>query len=165
MPDDVQKIAYPSHCTFLGFDYSQNKIGVAVGQQLTGSANPLKTILAINKKENWSVIDDIIKQWRPCALVIGLPLTLDGESQEMTELSKNFGNQLQERYNLPIHFMDERLTSREASHMLGYDGHTSPRRQNRLGKKVKKHQQQGHDIDKVAAQLILQSWLNEHGSL
>jgi len=56
--------------------------------------------------------------------------------------------------------MDERLTSREASHLLGYDGHTSPRRHSKAGKKVKKHQQQGDDIDQVAAQLILESWLH-----
>ena len=157
MPD------YPVSSTFLGFDYSQNKIGIAVGQRLTGTASPLSTLISHNKKIDWSGIEQLIQQWHPVAFIIGLPLTMDGEEQETTEAVKIFGNQLNERYNLPIHFMDERLTSREASHLLGYEGHTSPRRHSKPGRKVKKKKQNGHDIDQLAAQLILQSWLNETG--
>jgi len=157
MPD------YPLSSTFLGFDYSQNKIGIAVGQRLTGTASSLTTLISRNKKADWSGIEQLIEQWHPAAFIIGLPLTMDGEEQETTAAVKIFGNKLQERYNLPIHFMDERLTSREASHLLGYEGHTSPRRHSKPGKKVKKKKQQGHDIDQLAAQLILQSWLNETG--
>ena len=154
---------YPLSSTFLGFDYSQNKIGVAVGQRLTGTASSLTTLISHHKKVDWNGIDQLLEQWHPVALIVGLPLTMEGEEQETTESVKIFGNQLNERYNLPIHYIDERLTSREASHLLGYDGITSPRRQNKPGKKVKKRKQQGHDIDQVAAQLILQSWLNENG--
>ena len=157
MPD------YPLTSTFLGFDYSQNKIGIAVGQRLTGTASSLTTLISRNKKIDWPGIDSLLEQWRPVAFIVGLPLTMDGEEQETTEAAKAFGLQLNKRYNLPIHYMDERLTSREASHMLGYDGLTSPRRQSKPGKKVKKKKQQGHDIDQLAAQLILQSWLNENG--
>ncbi len=154
---------YPLTSTFLGFDYSQNKIGIAVGQLLTGTSSSLTTIISHNKKINWESIEQLLDQWRPVALIIGLPLTMEGEEQETTEAVRIFGNQLKERYNIPIHFMDERLTSREASHLLGYEGITSPRRHNKPGKKVKKKKQQGHDIDQLAAQLILQSWLNENG--
>ncbi|MCK5649068.1 MAG: Holliday junction resolvase RuvX [Gammaproteobacteria bacterium] len=157
MPD------YPLTSTFLGFDYSQNKIGIAVGQRLTGTASSLTTIISHNKKVDWSSIEQLLEQWRPAAFIIGLPLTMEGEEQETTAAVKIFGNQLNERYNIPIHYMDERLTSREASHLLGYEGHTSPRRHSKPGKKVKKNKQQGHDIDQLAAQLILQSWLNENG--
>jgi len=162
MPDK-NDINYPLSSTFLGFDYSQNKIGIAVGQRLTGTASSLSTLISHNKKIDWQGIEQLLEQWHPAALIVGLPLTMEGEEQETTESAKIFGNQLNERYNLPVYFMDERLTSREASHLLGYDGHTSPRRHNKAGKKVKKHKQQGHDIDRVAAQLILQSWLNENG--
>lgn len=162
MPDSGNK-NYPLASTFLGFDYSQNKIGIAVGQQLTGTASSLTTVICHHKQVDWNAIDKLLEQWRPVALIIGLPLTMTGEEQETTEAVKIFGNQLNERYNLPIHYMDERLTSREASNLLGYDGITSPRRHSKPGKKVKKHKQQGHDIDRVAAQLILQSWLNENG--
>ncbi|WP_198263649.1 Holliday junction resolvase RuvX [sulfur-oxidizing endosymbiont of Gigantopelta aegis] len=156
MPD------YPLASTFLGFDYSQNKIGIAVGQRLTGTASSLTTLISRNKKIDWVGIEELLKQWRPVAFIVGLPLTMDGEEQETTAAVKIFGKQLNERYNLPIHYMDERLTSREASYLLGYDGLTSPRRHSKPGKKVKKKKQQGHDIDQVAAQLILQSWLNEN---
>ncbi len=154
---------YPITSTFLAFDYSQNKIGIAVGQRLTGTANPLSTIMSPHKKIDWSAIEKIIAQWHPVALIIGLPLTMDGEEQETTIAVKIFGKQLKKRYDLNIHYMDERLTSREASHLLGYEGITSPRRHSKPGKKVKKNKRQGHDIDQVAAQLILQSWLNETG--
>jgi len=154
---------YSLSSTFLGFDYSQNKIGIAVGQRLTGTARGLTTLKSHNKKINWMGIEELIAQWHPVALIIGLPLTMDGAEQETTDAVKIFSGQLSKRYNLPIHFMDERLTSREASHLLGYDGSTSPRRYSKPGKKIKKRQQQGHDIDQLAAQLILQSWLNETG--
>ena len=153
---------YPLSSTFLGFDYSQNKIGIAVGQRLTGTANALTTLKSHHKKVDWQNIDRVLNEWHPAALIVGLPLTMDGEEQETTETAKLFARQLNKRYNLPVHFMDERLTSREASHILGYDGHTSPRRHSKAGKKVKKHKQQGHDIDQLAAQLILQSWLSEY---
>jgi putative Holliday junction resolvase len=154
---------YPMRSTFLGFDYSQNKIGIAVGQQLTKTASPLVTLISHNKKIDWVTLEQLLTQWHPVAFIVGFPLTMDGEEQATTETVKLFAKQLQKRYSLPIHFMDERLTSREASHLLGYEGHTSPRRHHKLGKKVKKKQQNGHDIDQLAAQLILQSWLNEQG--
>ncbi|MCU7836430.1 MAG: Holliday junction resolvase RuvX [gamma proteobacterium symbiont of Taylorina sp.] len=150
---------YPASSTFLGFDYSQNKIGVAVGQRLTGTARALITLKSHHKKPDWSAIEQLIQQWHPAALIVGLPLTMEGEEQETTETANIFGKQLNQRYNLPIHFMDERLTSREASQILGYEGHTSPRRYSKAGKKVKTNKQQGHDIDRLAAQLILESWL------
>lgn len=145
---------------YLGFDYSLNKIGVAVGQSLTSSATPLSTLTSPHKKPDWQAISILIQQWKPAALIVGLPMNMDGSAQNTTELAKSFGKQLNQRYNLPIHYVDERLSSREASHILGYAGHTSPLRQAGHGKKIKKNKRQGHDIDKVAAQLILQSWLN-----
>ncbi len=132
MPD------YPITSTFLGFDYSQNKIGIAVGQRLTGTANALNTLISRNKKIDWPGIESLLEQWHPVAFIVGLPLTMDGEEQETTEAVKLFGQQLNKRYHLPTHYMDERLTSREASHLLGYEGHTSPRRHSKPGKKVKK---------------------------
>lgn len=159
MPDMID---YPLSSTFLGFDYSQNKIGIAVGQRLTGTASGLTTLISHNKKIDWAGIEQLLQQWHPVAFIIGLPLTMEGAEQETTEAVKIFGKQLNERYNCPVHYMDERLTSREASQLLGYDGLTSPRRQSRPGKKVKKKKQQGHDIDQLAARLILQSWLNEN---
>lgn len=141
--------------SYLGFDYSQNKIGLAVGQSLTGTASPLSTLPSPNKLPDWPKIDEVVAQWRPAALIVGLPLNMDGSEQETTQTARDFGKQLEDRYNLPVHFIDERLSSREASHQLGFEGHTSPRRRGKSRRKAS-------DIDKVAAQIILQSWLNEN---
>ncbi|MBF0265887.1 MAG: Holliday junction resolvase RuvX [Gammaproteobacteria bacterium] len=146
---------------YLGFDFSYRKIGVASGQSLTKSATALTTIKGVDGQPDWTQISTIIDQWNPKALIIGLPLAMDGEEQKMTQAAREFGQALSNRYHLPIYFMDERLSSREASHLLGYDGHTSPRRVNRKGKKVKKQHRQGENIDSKAAELILQSWLNQ----
>jgi len=145
----------------LGFDYSQNKIGIAVGQRLTNTASALTTLICHHKKIDWEAIDDLFRQWKPDGCVVGLPLNMDGTEQDTTQRAKNFGKQLKARYNLPVFYVDERLTSREASQMLGYGGHTSPLRQSRIGKKINQKQQQGHNIDQFAAQLILQDWLNQ----
>jgi len=146
--------------SYLGFDYSRRKIGIATGQSLTNTATALNTVASIAGEPDWQAISLIIEQWNPVGLVVGLPLNMDGSEQETSEYAKEFGGQLKERYHLPVFFMDERLSSREASHILGYDGHTSPRRSSRPGKKVKKKNRDGQDIDCIAAQLILQSWLN-----
>jgi len=146
--------------SYLGFDYSRRKIGIATGQSLTNTANALDTIKSIAGEPNWSAIGLVVEQWKPVALVVGMPLNMDGSEQDSSEYAKIFGQQLEEKFKLPVYFMDERLSSREASHILGYDGHTSPRRTNKPGKKVKKKQRDGKDIDSMAAQLILQSWLN-----
>ena len=146
--------------SYLGFDYSRRKIGIATGQSLTNTATALNTLTSNAGVPDWPGIALIIEQWKPVALVVGLPLNMDGSEQESTQLAKEFGLQLEEKCHLPVYYMDERLSSREASHILGYDGHTSPRRTSRPGKKVKKKNRDGQDIDCIAAQLILQSWLN-----
>ncbi len=153
--------ALSTQARLLGFDYSQKKIGVAVGQQLTNTASALTTLICAHKKIDWSAIDELFRQWKPAACVVGLPLNMDGTEQDISLLARNFGQQLKTRYQLPVYFMDERLTSREASHLLGYEGHTSPRRQPGSGKKLSRSQRQGHNIDQLAAQLILQDWLNQ----
>lgn len=148
----------------LGLDYSRRKIGIATGQTITATASPLTTLFNEAGQVNWIKLDEIIKQWKPACLVVGLPLNMDGSEQATTVAARKFGQQLQKHYCLPVNFMDERLSSREASFILGYDGITSPKRtfryNNSPGKKVKKNKRNGSDIDSVAAQLILQSWLN-----
>jgi putative pre-16S rRNA nuclease len=144
----------------LGLDYSRRKIGVATGQTVTNTASPLTTLMNDAGQTNWLKLDELIKQWKPISLVVGLPLNMDGSEQATTIAAREFGQQLQKRYSISVDFMDERLSSREASHMLGYDGITSPRRKSSPGKKIKKNKRNGSDIDSVAAQLILQSWLN-----
>lgn len=130
--------------TLLGFDYGLQRIGVAVGQELTGTATALVTVRANDGKPDWDAISKLFEQWQPDEVVIGLPLNMDGTESELSRRAQRFGNQLHGRYNLPAHFMDERLSSLQAEEEL-------------RGKSQKKIKE---DIDKVAAKIILESWLH-----
>lgn len=132
--------------TFLGFDYGDKVIGVAVGSTHSGLAEPL-TALPGGRRTDWTRMDQLIEQWRPDALVVGLPLNMDGSENEMTAAARRFGNRLKARYNLPVHMVDERLTTREAKGVLYAAGIPGRRHKRRL--------------DKLAAQAILQAFLHE----
>lgn len=132
--------------TLLGFDFGEKRIGIAVGQTLTGSVTPLTTLSTVKHKPDWDGIGALIKEWQPDQLIVGLPLQMDGSEQLLTQRAKRFGNQLKGRYNLPVEWMDERLSSYEAENRLQQQG------KKRSDKK---------DIDKIAAALILQSWLEQ----
>lgn len=134
--------------TFLGFDYGTERIGVAVGQELTGTATPLTTLRASGGKPDWPAITRLIEQWQPDEVVVGLPLNMDGTFHELSYRAQRFGNQLHGRYNLRAHFVDERLTSLEAERLLK----SQPRKYQRA------------DIDMLAAKIILETWLTEQES-
>ena len=132
--------------TLLAFDYGEKNIGVAVGQTLTGTANPLETIRVAGSSPDWDAISRMVKTWKPDALVVGLPLNMDGTEQKVTRRARRFSDQLFGRYRLPVHLVDERLTTREARDRLAAEGRA------------------GSDDHPVAAQIILESWLNEQRS-
>ena len=99
----------------LGFDFGMKYIGVASGQTLTKTATPLTTIRAKDGIPIWSDIDQLVDDWQPNDIVIGLPLNMDGTDQLMTKRARKFANRIKERYkNIPVHLEDERLTSWEA---------------------------------------------------
>jgi putative Holliday junction resolvase len=139
--------------TFLAFDYGTKRIGVAVGQELTGSATALSTVRATDGKPDWDAITKLIEQWQPDEVVVGLPLNMDGSECELSRRAQRFGNQLHGRYNLRAHFMDERLSSMQAEEELR---EYSPSPGKTRGKSRKT---QAADIDKLAAKIILESWL------
>jgi putative Holliday junction resolvase len=130
--------------TLLGFDYGRLRTGVAVGQTLTGTASALITLQARNNRPDWDGIDKLIREWQPDGLVVGVPVHMDGTEQEMTAAARKFGRQLKARYNLPVYEADERLSSAEAEQNLGGT-------------------QDKAAIDREAARLILQAWLDEQG--
>lgn len=136
----------------MGFDFGTKKIGVAVGQSITQTVTPLITLPSLNQKPDWNTIEKLIKEWLPNILVVGLPVHLDGEEQAMTQAAKKFGNQLNGRFNLPVEFMDERLSSYEAKERL---------REINRNKKPTNKRQMAMDIDKIAAQLIVESWFRQ----
>lgn len=128
----------------LGFDYGTHKIGVAVGQPMTGTATPLKTLGMVNRKPDWQQIARLLEEWRPDALVVGLPFEMTDREANNAEGARRFARQLHGRFHLPVHLADERLTSREAWASLGREACNDPTK-----------------VDAYAAKLILETWLNE----
>jgi len=133
--------------TFLGFDHGMKNIGVAVGQELTSTANGLTVIKAKDGSPNWDELGTLIEQWRPQLLIVGLPLNMDGSEQKMTAAARKFGNRLNGRFQIPVEWQDERLTTHEALEQLGVQS--------------KLHAKKRDDVDRISAQIILQSWLNQ----
>jgi putative Holliday junction resolvase len=130
--------------TLLGFDYGGRKIGVAVGQTITGSATPLQTLRARNGKPDWEGIGRLIDDWQPAGLVVGIPHNMDDTEVEWAPLVHRFTRQLEGRFRLPVYRVDERLTSLMARRQLG-SVRASP-----------------GAVDATAAKLILETWLSEH---
>lgn len=133
--------------TLLGFDFGMKRIGVAVGQTVTKTARPLAIVKANQGTPDWNTVTKLIHTWRPDAIVVGIPLNMDGTEQPLTQAARHFADLLQKRFNLPVHGMDERLTSIEAKARLFNEG----------GYKAL----QNTPIDSIAAQLILQNWLTQ----
>ena len=119
--------------TILAFDYGEKRIGVAVGNAITKTAEPLTIVQEKNQDERWKAIEQVIQEWQADLLVVGLPTHPDGASHEMTQKAKRFGNQLYGRFQKQVVWVDERYTSAAV--------------------------QGGNDA--LAAQLILQQYLQE----
>ena len=136
----------PAVRTVMGFDFGLKRIGLATGQTITGTASPLTTLQASNQKPDWESIEAHIRQWKPDALIVGIPYLLDGGESDITRAARNFCKQLERRFNLPVYTIDESLSSFEAQQQLSQD------------MKIAKHNK--HEIDKMAAAIIVQSWLD-----
>ncbi|MBI4998854.1 MAG: Holliday junction resolvase RuvX [Rhodocyclales bacterium] len=104
--------------TVMAFDFGTRRIGVAVGEMMLGIARPLTTISAEANEARFTAIGKLIAEWQPGTLLVGLPLSLDGEATEMTERCRRFARQLEGRYRLPVVLADERLTSTSADERL-----------------------------------------------
>ncbi len=141
----TQPTLNPQGCV-LAFDFGKKRIGVAVGEHMLGIAHPLMTIASETNSERFRLIGELITEWRPGLLVVGLPLSVEGEEHALTLLSKKFSNRLNGRFNLPVVMVDERYTSVEASSTLKQMG-VAGRKQKPL-------------LDTVAAQHILQSYFD-----
>jgi len=137
------------HQTVLGFDYGLRRIGTAVGQTLTATATAGITITANNGKPDWQAISQLIDEWQPTALIVGLPLNMDDSEQQLTVAARRFGNRLHGRYRLPVYYADERLTSKEAAHQLQFSPHS-----------VKKRKLKRSAVDSLAAKLIIETWFD-----
>ena len=99
--------------SFLAFDYGLKRTGVATGNTLLGQASPLTT-LAAEGEARFAPIGQLVREWQPDALVIGVPVHPDGAPHDNTRRAQRFGRQLQGRFHLPVHAVDERYSSTEA---------------------------------------------------
>ena len=133
--------------TLLAFDFGTKRIGIAVGNSISGTAQPLTSINDEKNDVRFATIASLIEEWGPAALVVGLPCNDDGTPHEMTMLSRRFANRLKGRFNLPTLLVDERYTSAAASAVLDEAG-IHGRKQKSL-------------IDQYAAQQILQAYFDE----
>jgi putative holliday junction resolvase len=132
--------------TVMAFDFGEKRIGVATGETMLKVAHPLTTINGEENEIKFTQIAQLVQEWRPALLVVGLPLHMDGESHLLTQLSKKFAQRLEGRFNLPVIMVDERLSSAEASQQLNAAG-------------IKGIKQKAM-LDAVAAQTILQSYFD-----
>lgn len=136
---------------YLGFDYGLKRIGMAIGDDLTRLARPLP-VVTNGREPDWIAIGKLIKEWRPDAVIVGLPVDMDGADQAITAPARHFAQELGGRYGLPVFMVDERMSSRAAD-----DEIRTARADGR-----KKHRVQKGERDGVAARLILEQYLSEH---
>jgi putative Holliday junction resolvase len=133
--------------TILGFDFGKKYIGVAIGQEITGSASPLGSIKANDGIPNWESLTRYLTEWQPDLIVVGLPLNMDGSEQQLTKDARKFGNRVAGRFGLNVEFQDERLTTADAKEQLFSRGGY---------KNLKKD-----NIDAESARLIIESYFEQ----
>lgn len=132
----------------LGFDFGRKRIGTAVGQNVTGQATALANLPNHRGAIDWRAIEGLLREWQPDALIVGLPLGLDGGEQPLSLAARRFARRLHGRFRLPVHLIDERFTTRAAEALLRES--TPLRRSQRLPR-----------LDAVAAKLLVETWLSE----
>lgn len=135
--------------TVLAFDFGTKRIGVAIGNTLTGTARPLSVLKADNGSPDWDKLAALVAEWKPVQLLVGLPLNMDGSESELSARARKFANRLGGRLSLPVATVDERLSSFEARGEL-------QRSNSRPGARP--------EVDALAATIILESWLAERST-
>jgi len=141
MPDTTAPIRI-----VLAFDYGLKRIGVASGNALLGTANPLPFLKARDGVPDWSRVEALINEWKPDLVLVGNPLNMDDSNSEMSERAARFARRIEGRFGVRYALMDERLSSFEARGEL-------------LGTRTRPG-----DVDSLAARLILESWFAERAA-
>ncbi|WP_421910418.1 Holliday junction resolvase RuvX [Parahaliea mediterranea] len=133
--------------TAMAFDYGLRQIGVATGNCLLGTSQPLVVLNARDGVPNWDDIGRLLQEWQPDVLVVGLPLNMDGSASELSQRAEKFARRLHGRFGLPVEMADERLSSFEAKSQQRERGHRGDYK--------------ASPVDSQAAELILRTWLAE----
>ena len=132
----------------MAFDFGTQRIGVACGQSISGSAQPVAVLKAKDGIPDWEQIGKLIEQWQPDVLVVGLPYNMDGTVSELLQRAVKFANRLNGRFHKPVYGMDERLSSQAAIEQV-IDSQSGNKEM---------------AIDHIAAQIILENWFSELAS-
>lgn len=149
MPDPA---ALSPDSTVLGFDVGSRRIGVAIGSAFSVGARALAVIDVRADGPDWAALDRLHKEWRPQGLIVGDPLTLEGDDQPNRKRARAFARQLQQRYRLPVLLVDERSSSVEAARRFATE-----RAEGR------KRRRDAANLDAVAAAVIIERWLSAPG--
>jgi putative Holliday junction resolvase len=131
--------------TVLAFDFGLRQIGVAVGNCLLDTTQPLAIIAAREGIPDWSLVDRVVSEWQPDLLLVGDPINMDGSESELSTRARKFARRLHGRLGLPIEMADERLSSFEAKQISRERGHRGNFKR--------------QPIDSQAAELVLRAWL------
>ncbi|KID55264.1 Holliday junction resolvase [Pseudoalteromonas luteoviolacea] len=133
--------------TVMGFDFGTKSIGMAIGQEVTGTATSLGAVKARDGIPHWPDIEQHVNEWKPDLLVVGLPLNMDGTNQQVTFSAKKFANRLHNNYRLPVETQDERLTTTDAkARLFDQGGYRSLAKDN---------------VDGMSAVIILESFFEQ----
>ena len=131
----------------MAFDFGLRQIGVAMGNCVLGTTQPLSILKAKEGVPQWQIVHALIEEWRPDLLIVGDPLNMDGSVSELSERARKFARRLHGRLGLPVEMIDERLSSFEAKQNSREQGHRGNFKE--------------QPVDSYAAELILQTWLAE----
>lgn len=137
----------PGSRRVLAFDFGTRRMGVATGQEMLGTGQPLAMIPARDGIPDWTTIEKLLAEWCPDIVVVGLPLNMDDSENDMCARARKFGKRLHGRYHVPVAMVDERLTSFEAKGDVMAAGGSRD-----YGR---------HGVDDRAAVLILETWCRE----
>lgn len=134
--------------TVMAFDFGLRQIGVAIGNCLLGTTQPLPILRAKDGLPEWQVVEALVNEWRPDLLVVGEPLNMDGSESELCVQACKFARRLHGRLGMEVAMVDERLSSFEAKHNSREQGHRGDYKR--------------QPVDSLAAELILKTWLAEN---
>lgn len=127
----------------MAFDYGLRNIGIAIGQNITKSASTFYAIKAKEGEPDWIKLDSIVKEWEPALFIVGDPFNMDGTRSEFQKRISQFSSELNNRYKIRLHMMDERLTTKEAKERIKTEA-------SGLQESANKHS--------ISAQIILEDW-------
>lgn len=145
--------AMPDPLRLLAFDFGRKRIGTALGNSLTATATPLQTLTCDYPELPWKEIDELVANWSPDCLLLGMPSPENGKSSGLEKVLRRFAAELQKRYDKPVDFVNEAFTSYEAESRL--------RQQRQQGRKKKINKS---EIDQLAAAVIIETWLEGHSA-